>query len=384
MKRIKLLSILLLAATLILSSCAQQDDIEYSAPLQQNEERSSALEVLENFRKAISTNKEKPLSTIGICDIENKYFTRINNHPIEVAYAQSRSNNEITTFTTITFVLNGKNGYAIIGESNDTKEVLFYTENGEISDTSFIAPLKNYMTSHPYSFPSDLGPSTSEDPVDTTLNTSHYFIPNIVKTTWGQGMPYNNHIPVCTDSTCSSYGRHKKVGCAGIAVGQLIAKCGHYKGTLLPKGQLNFALMTSTTTPTAQTENIIALFLAEVTQGLKTQYGCYGSSTSVSAIPRFLKAKGYDYTEISGLDIDLIKQNLEAGIPILATGQHPEGGHAWLITGIFELSTDNYSFYCNWGWEGASDAWIHGNPYTVNKYLSFKDRLATSYIAGFN
>lgn len=105
--------------------------------------------------------------------------------------------------------------------------------------------------------------------------------------------------------------------------------------------------------------------------------GAYGLSKHFkcdSLAFNYLQRDNYDTEEW----LTIIRQELEAGRPVLYGGSNPkEGGHAFVINGIDE----DDKVYVNWGWGGSGDCWCLITNLSISQSRGFNE--SQSMVTGF-
>ena len=196
---------------------------------------------------------------------------------------------------------------------------------------------------------------------------------------WNQDSPYNSKCPKFKDKTAPT-------GCVATAMAQILY---YYKypdaseGTgYYTKGESNmkyYIPINSTYDWSLFKDSYAnAFFISDAEKEAIAQlmYDCglashmhYGESASGTTVGKSGYGFGlnfrYDSLSVKYLErafydteewLAIIRQELEAGNPILYSGVSPaEGGHAFVFHGIDEDDL----VYVNWGWGGSSDCWCN-------------------------
>lgn len=346
-----------------------------------------------DFHRSVHRNSRSNDEEPVIEGTTYRHYTVVGDTVMEVFPDEeaTRSTSPDFSVSTTTFTVNGHKGYSIVGTTSTMKRVFFYTEKGLVSDTAYIEPLKEYVTTIPTQIritisPNDWGLSNLQacDGISYPGGgpITSYYIDNILETNWSQRNPYNQYAPFCTCSRCAARGNHKLMGCVTIAIAQTIAKYGKFTGTYYGNRNIQFDQLRSGYATNEQ----IASFCHEVALGCQVKFGCKSSSSLLKSGYQYLKDLGYNVSHVNGKEISMLKLALElnANFPHPVAGKESllEGGHAWLITGIkYENGTVHY--YCNWGWGGTSNGWVHGNYWTVpddDEHRKFKCNLRHIYL----
>ena len=202
---------------------------------------------------------------------------------------------------------------------------------------------------------------------------------------WDQDAPFNKYC--FTDENLPA-----KVGCAAIAVAQIMAyhKCPEQYGEYtFDWDEIN-----------AGNIDMLAMFLQILgnDSNLKMSYGeagtTQGSFASITRIVPTFENMGYsclyDYLNFSeATACAMLKGTYDSqcvASPLLVTGSHPQGGHAWVIDGFIQYqytkvvvppitTFDDILYHCVWGWGGSSNGYYYWakNQYFDNDLIE-KDR----------
>lgn len=189
-------------------------------------------------------------------------------------------------------------------------------------------------------------------------------IPPLLKTTWGQGMPYNCMLPLLGN------GAAPQTGCNATATAQVIRYHEHAKGC-----SYNFSLMPNSlkdfegTSSQAQT---IGLLMKDLGKAMNMQYGQYDSTSGITTPGQALvNTFGYDaslkilrreyFTDAAWEE--MIYNELKEGRPVIYSGQRNNGTHCFVIHGY---DAEKNLFAINWGWEGYCDGY---SPLTGSEAL---------------
>lgn len=216
-------------------------------------------------------------------------------------------------------------------------------------------------------------------PEEVAATTPRKDVPYLVKTTWGQGEPYNDKL---------DFGEGKcKVGCASVMLSQILhywGTKGYHRGcTATPRYQWNgYPLVAATDAlvkfdyenlsigkPKSAAEiEAVSTMLARVGYALKLKYGLKATSGSTTTIAQLAKQRlrlgkgmklitAFDLTE-AGFE-EAIYQELAQGCPVgfvsnvYSNGKYA-GGHAFVCDGY--RAKDN-KFHLNFGWERNYDGY---------------------------
>ncbi len=235
-----------------------------------------------------------------------------------------------------------------------------------------------------------------DDCVSHFLGHSHdEWTSTVLTTSWDQGVPYNNGVPVC-----GSTGKHDPAGCVAVAMGQVMK---HWNRP----SYFSWSLMPNYLTTSSPSSNIFAVssLLLDIGLHVNMNYGCDGSGASTEKATAIL-GNFYGYSNAithAYWHIDDIRQNIQNGYPVIAGGYRTRttvlgidfytNGHTWVIDGLkadydnFEVvcysgggvpltsyDTRNYieTYHINWGWGNyhGENIWYSSNnlntPYNIS------------------
>ncbi len=271
------------------------------------------------------------------------------------------------------------NGFVIVSADDRTLPVLGYSfENQYIADN--VPTAMQWMMSGVEKEIKSVPPSQSPYTLAARRNTvrtaaaevrSEKVLPT---PEWSQEMPFNNAIP----------GR-PLVGCVGTAMASIMKYHNHpAKGTGSFDG-VNFDVeydwdnMRTDNYRQGYTEtegNAVATLMWHASKSIDTQYGMSGSSAYEVRIPAALSNyfdydPGVSYKKRSEVGSQqawdkILRDEIDAGRPVLYCGQDVTEGHAFVCDGY-----DNAGyFHFNWGWGGAANGFFLSSA--LNPSLSKK------------
>lgn len=283
-------------------------------------------------------------------------------------------------------------GFVIIAGEDRAVQVLGYSDKGHIDFNNLPTPLKGLLDSYKKEI-EFLQTYKGNDLVisnDTKLNATGGVDP-LIKTTWGQELPYYLQCPVMR-------GEYSAVGCVATAMAQVMnywqyptssaAISRYYLNgygyvSALPATTFDYSLLLDSychwdyensqlvqdTYTDAQAQEVAKLG-RYCGQAVEMQYDPDGSGAytndQLSAMKNFGFTSSQLYSKSGGgwwgsssnyttaQWEAMIKTDLDAGRPILYSANDPQnGGHAFICDGY----NSNGYFHFNLGWYGTCDGW---------------------------
>lgn len=363
---------LCMITTLSFVSC---NDIE-SFQEMHSEENDVMTNLIKEFRADLPTNSRAE-SDFQILSVDTKSYEIQNDTVIETV--STRGEDNMFELSTVKIRTDKGTGFTILSTDSRLDKVYYYTENGNVSDTTNIAPLKEYIEMLPMVAANDI----TNPALPTSESSLNLLIGPIVPYKWGQGGPFNNLTPNCTCGECSN--GHMPIGCVPTATAQTIATIGAFKSTFYGSKNINFKLLpASSYMMSAKQRQQVSHFFYEIALGCQTHFKCGGSPTTIKAACHYLRDIGYTCSYVEDwINVSLLTTELRNGFPHLIAGSNGEEGHMWIIDGIKKVGSTTY-FSCNWGWNGLGDGWLVGTPYESHpvggvKY-SFNKNIRNIYI----
>ena len=216
----------------------------------------------------------------------------------------------------------------------------------------------------------------------------------MVKTTWGQGAPFNNMTPI-------QDGYHTMTGCVPTAIAQVMNywcfPLSYDWASISP-----FSHGTGITKAPESVKNEVAKLMFDIGKSINVSYGLDGTSAHSKDAVSFFKKMGYrnagtydDFDEaktlsslyhgcpviVSGGDIKEVKNLVILGAEIrLST---VISGHCWIIDGALRQGktttvscdgniisqTTQYRtlFHCNYGWNSLHDGYYASEAFNINE-----------------
>lgn len=264
-------------------------------------------------------------------------------------------------------------GFVIISGDDQTEPVLGYTDNGSFCYVEMPPNMREWLDGYARQITAiQSGANVVADAIPT-----HPKVPQMMKSKWSQGSPYNNACPY-------DAGSRSVTGCVATAMAQLLyynreksvtetqADMPAYETWTnglqvagIPKGSaIDWEHMKDEYGSSTDIEKkAVADLMHYCGVGAKMDYTKSSSGAqSWDAYQAIIKYFGYgsstrfvDYTTVtSDIDWDQIVYNeMAAGRPIYISGANDGGGHAFVADGY----DGNLKYHINWGWGGMSDGY---------------------------
>lgn len=284
---------------------------------------------------------------------------------------------KLKEYDNLTIVGNCSTGFVLIPNDDVWPEVIGYSD----SDFSEMPPSFTwYLTAANAALATG-----NPDIAAYAVRSSEYkeTIEPLVKTTWGQGAPYNSLCPTYTSGSASV---HYPTGCVATAMSQImnyyqhpVSGTGSKSYSFSPDGTNAYVLSVDFTqsvydwsnllnsyTGTNYTEeqaNAVAKLMYDCGISLEMSYTASGSgaypSQAATALKRYFNYNsnlGVCYRDYYGQQewLDLLFGELNADRPVLYIGyDEAQGGHAFVVDGY---DADKL-FHVNWGWDGSADGY---------------------------
>lgn len=256
-------------------------------------------------------------------------------------------------------------GFAIVSNDSRINKVYVFCEEGEISDTAHVVPLKWAIDEIPGIVAEDIQIYYKEPKIEVNTRALMSVGP-LLKTAWDQGSPYNRYILACSSNANDPvYLGHCRVGCVPTAIAQVIAYCKRFKGTYYGNRDIDFDMLTSVELfdrkSTSELATQAATFVHEVAMYCQVEFGCGSSGSDLKSGYQYLKDLGYTCVYEDGnkvLDLYRLYSNLSKGMPHLIAGRNGDDGHAWVVDGIKSNSDGSCIFHCNWGTNPLHTSWV--------------------------
>lgn len=219
-------------------------------------------------------------------------------------------------------------------------------------------------------------------------------IPFMVKTKWGQGTPYNNHLDF-GDGKCL-------VGCPAVMIGQIMHYWGgkgyrrgctatsdyqwkgeRYKVKALPPITIfDYDNLTVGKPKSAAEKEAVASMLEYIGKAIKSNYDIDATWAQTDVYPPMMISRlrlGKTIREIRETKIgavafeEAIYQELLAGRPVGMCGNNDSraGSHAFVCDGY--RATDG-KYHLNFGWEGGYDGYYAMTAISLTKEYNFNAR----------
>ncbi|MCC8171949.1 MAG: C10 family peptidase [Parabacteroides sp.] len=370
-------SLLLCALWLLTGNGCTEDAITNHQADAPDKEYQAALNQVLTFDNGTATKSNSALIIKSSSVQTYSYKLKGNTQTRATAGTEIPDSASINIYTFV-FEKDGNQGFAIASGDERISRVYAYTENGQLSDTTYIVGLAYTLSMFPSLYEEELNNYYSGESKETKAATTYINIGPTLITQWHQEPPYNNQCP--PRSGCA----HSVVGCGGIAAAQVLA----YLNPAVKMSGIDYSVLRAYATPPYEYQNMAALFCFNVAQGIETNFGCKNSTSQLKTTAGYLSKFGITLRFYDGnLKInDCINSIALKGVT-MARGTQKNGakiGHAWVYDGVratvYLTGDSNWpytktgtwpTFHCNWGWGpqangwyAASTGWEQPNPNT--------------------
>lgn len=355
--------IVLMTVPFVLSSCDNE-----SVALETYVDTDNRItNIIDDFRTSVNIGS-RTTSDIQVVSVDTKYY-KIESDTV-VESVQTRSDDSIFDINTVKIKINNNNGFAVLSTDERLNKIFYFTENGNLSDTTDIIPLKEYIDFIPFLAAEEI---THPEVYDTRATTQNILIAPIVPFKWGQSSPFNALTPECNCINCQG---HMPIGCVTTASAQTLATIGTFKSTYFGSKDIDFKNIPKFAWQmTENQKSQISHFFHEVALCCQVKFECGGSGSYVKSAYQYFKDLGFSCTyNEGGIDYQQLISELQKGYPHMMGGSTGSSGHMWIVDGIKSSGSTTF-FSCNWGWNGYCDGWVDGNPYTV----TYNDETTKAY-----
>lgn len=299
------------------------------------------------------------------------------------------------------YVFNIKGGgFIIVSGEDHAAPVLAYSDKGQIDVNNLSEPLKGmldcYKTEIEYLLTHDIEALRT---FNQGFKQASTIVEPMTKTTWGPEEPYNNQCPVYIVV-------NSKAGCVGMCMSQILyfwqypSSCdslpSYWSSRLneyvpaLPPTEFDYSKMLLSYSHwdfdydeviqdvyTEEQAQEVSKLVRYCGQSVKMDYSP-SLSTPAGVMLTAMKELGYntskrvvreDYEEDEW--IELIREELDAGRPVMYTGYGPDAGNVGHVFIIDGYNSEDY-FHMNMGWYGVNDGWYLMSAIRfVNRYHQF-------------
>ena len=275
------------------------------------------------------------------------------------------------------FNVEDNGGFVIVSGDDRTKEILAYSENGNLDPDNAPSNVRWLLSYYERVF---LG--LDENPQQSFAKsmrktTEKINIAPFITTTWGQGSPYNTQCPTIGDEHCVT-------GCVATAMAQVMnyMQCPEGETSSLGDYTTNsYQIAVDALPPTSfewgnMTDDDIARLMRYCGQAVQMDYGLDESGAYEYDVPSAMMSCFSFDSEMSfaypggfgdGWE-DFIYNELAEGRPVIYGATSDMGRHSFICNGY-----KDGMFYINWGWDG------NFNGYYELSLLDVTDGIAYNY-----
>ena len=295
-------------------------------------------------------------------------------------------------------------GFVIVSADDRAKPILGYSAEGAFDAGEIAEGLESFFTNYRAGFSQMM--AADEERTKEAVNDWNRLaatgrindaritreVPQLLTTIWNQSALYNDLCPI--DSLGSN--GHVYAGCVATAMAQIInfwqwPETGRemHSYTCYPYGDLfvdfghthyRYELMPDFLDWTSRPEEIRAVAELQYHAGVSVDmsYSPNGSGAFSNLVPNALAYYfGYDlssmrleqkYWYTNSEWEDLLRENLDMGMPLYYAASGSDGGHAFVCDGY----DDNNMFHFNWGWQSFDNGYYAINAFYLTNY-SFPD-----------
>lgn len=320
-------SLLLCALFLLIGNGCTEDAITNQQPETPDKEYQAALNKVLTFDNGAATKSNSPLVIKSSSVQTYSYKLKESTQTRSVSGTEIPDSASVNIYTFV-FEKDGNQGFAIASGDERISRVYAYTENGQLSDTTYIVGLAYTLSMFPSLYEEELNNYYAGENRETKAATTYINVgPNLI-TKWFQDYPYNQKCP--PRSGCA----HAQVGCVGIAVAQTLA----YLNPVIKMDGIDYLVLRSHEQAPAACENMAASFCYQVAEGLETNFGCEESTSNLEKVAAYLQKFfiTFQYNDDNLRINDCINSIALKGVTIASGVQKkgPKKGHAWVYDGV--------------------------------------------------
>ena len=329
--------------------------------------------------------RANPIDTTQAKKIAEQWWNLNNDQPCKGLSVESRYGKTTQVLYEIRYQ---SGGFVLIPADDYVIPILGYSFEGRKSknqkNESYEAWIKNYGEQIEYIIASN-SKKKRIDPIKyineiVNQNKSTSSIGPLLTTTWNQGAGWNQYCPADN----AGAGGHAYVGCVAVAMAQVMkywdyptTGVGSYSYNHSTYGTLSADFGSTTYNWSSMSDNSAdqynALLLYHCGVSVNMNYGTTGSSSSSTdarnALVNYFDYKTtcsnklkYQYTNANWEN--LIKNNLDNGMPVFYSGGNGNSSHAFVCDGY---QNSNY-FHFNWGWGGVLDGYFYLSSLTAASF----------------
>lgn len=356
-------TLFLCASFLLTGNGCTEDAITNQQPETPNKEYQAALNKVLTFDNGAATKSNSSLIIKSSSVQTYSYKLKESTQTRSVTGEEIPDSASVNIYTFV-FEKDGNQGFAIASGDERISRVYAYTENGQLSDTTYIVGLAYTLSMFPSLYEEELNNYYAGENRETKAATTYINIgPNLI-TQWHQNAPYNNQCP--PRPGCA----HAPVGCGGIAAAQVLA----YLNPTVKMSGIDYSILRGNAKPPYAYQNMAASFCYQVAVGIVTDFNCGGSGSYLTNIADYLRRFGITLQYYEGnLKINDCINSIALKGTTIATGRQKKGrkiGHAWVYDGVqatvYLTGDPNWpytktgtwpTFHCNWGWGPEANGW---------------------------
>lgn len=273
------------------------------------------------------------------------------------------------------FNIGSADGFVMVSGDDRVAPVIGYSLTSAFNPDNMPSNLRGWLEG--YEKQIEYARTLPDKPYEAPETRAGDAVGPLITTQWDQSGPYNNDCPTIGNE-------HALTGCVATAMAQIMnyhewpaSATGTGSYTLGAEGTPQSVNMSQFTfdwanmadtydgNESADEQKAVAQLMAACGAGAQMQYGIeFSGAYDSNAAAAFIQNMGYDenvsfvirdaYTNQEW--IDLLKEELQAGRPILYGGVSGYlSGHAFVCDGY---NTDNF-FHINWGWSGVYNGYFN-------------------------
>jgi hypothetical protein len=340
--------------------------------------------------KQVDENTAKQVAQTFLSNTKNAQNLRVSTS-LDMVYKATSSNSSTTAKiqqTTFFYVFNtGKGGFVIVAGDDNVLPILGYSDEGAFDPSNIPTNaqkwFEEYKSQIRYVIDNNIS-ATREiqeewyDYTNGAAKVTASFVTPLIQTKWDQAPYYNDFCPYD-----NSANERAVTGCVATAMAQVMKHWNYpatgtgfhsYNHSAYGTLSANFGSTTyqwnSMPNVVSSSNHEVAMLMYHCGVSVNMDYGISstgGSSATYEATANALKSYfGYrsslqlvfSNTYDSQLQwINVLKNELDGGRPILYAGAGSGGGHAFICDGY-----DNSNFFhFNWGWGGNADGYFQIN-----------------------